>query len=54
VGTENCLTLDIYTPNVVYDGLLPVVVYVDGDDLTEDQDQRVQPSAGRPFKIGSA
>ena len=41
-GTEDCLTLDIFTPNVVYEGLLPVVVYVDGDDLSEDDDQLIR------------
>ena len=46
-GTENCLTLDIFTPNVVYDALLPVVVYVDGDDLSEEEDDAVRPSAGK-------
>ena len=45
-GTENCLTLDIYTPSVVYDQLLPVVVYVDGDDLSEEDDETIRPSAG--------
>ena len=45
-GNENCLTVDIFTPNVVYEGLLPVVVYVDGDDLSEADDETVRPSAG--------
>jgi hypothetical protein len=38
--------LDIFTPNVVYDALLPVVVYVDGDDLSEEDDDLIRPSAG--------
>ena len=40
------MTLDIYTPSVVYDQLLPVVVYVDGDDLSEEDDETIRPSAG--------
>ena len=30
----------------MYEGLLPVVVYVDGDDLSEADDETVRPSAG--------
>ena len=45
-GAEDCLTLDIFTPNVVYDGLLPVVVYVGGDDLSEEDEELIRPSAG--------
>lgn len=44
-GDENCLTVDIYTSSVVYTDLQPVVVYVDGDDLTEEEGQELQPSA---------
>ena len=35
-GDENCLTLDIYTSSVVYSNLRPVVVYIDGDDLSQE------------------
>jgi carboxylesterase type B len=44
-GDENCLTLDIYTSSVVYDDLKPVVVYIDGDDLSQDEELELQPSA---------
>ena len=44
-GTENCLTLDIYTSSVVYHNLKPVVVYIDGDDLTLEDELTLQPSA---------
>jgi hypothetical protein len=43
--------LDIFTPNVVYDALLPVVVYVDGDDLSEEDDDLIRPSAGSSLAL---
>ena len=44
--TEDCLTLDIFTSNVVYDQLMPVVVYVDGDELSEERTKAIRPTAG--------
>ena len=44
-GDENCLTLDIFTSSVIYSDLKPVVVYVDGDDLSQDEAEALQPSA---------
>ena len=44
-GSENCLTLDIYTSSVVYNDLQPVVVYIDGDDLSQEEEEALQPSA---------
>ena len=44
-GDENCLTLDIYTSSVVYSNLRPVVVYIDGDDLSQEEEEKLQPSA---------
>ena len=44
-GDENCLTLDIYTSSVVYYDLKPVVVYIDGDDLSQEAEEALQPSA---------
>jgi carboxylesterase type B len=32
VGEEDCLTVDVFTPSVVYSSSLPVVVYLAGDD----------------------
>ena len=46
-GHEDCLTLDIYTSNVVYNELMPVVVYVEGDDLYEDVEETMKPSSGK-------
>jgi len=40
------LTLDIFTSNVVYEDLMPVVVYVDGDDLHEDEQEELRPTSG--------
>ena len=34
---QNCLSLDIFTSNVVYEELQPVVVYIGGSDLKEHQ-----------------
>jgi carboxylesterase type B len=44
-GDENCLTLDIFTSSVIYSDLKPVVVYVDGDDLSQEEAEALQPSA---------
>ena len=45
-GDENCLTLDIFTSTVVYNQLMPVVVYVDGgDDLDSASEAKIQPSS---------
>ena len=49
-GHEDCLTVDIYTSNVVYNELMPVVVYVEGDDLYEDVEETMKPSSGRTIK----
>ena len=38
--------MNIYTSSVVYDELMPVVVYVPGDDLTVEQEEKLQPSSG--------
>merc|ERR1712223_1494873 len=48
-GAENCLTLDIYTSSVVYTDLKPVVVYIDGDDLSQDEEEALQPSASLAY-----
>jgi hypothetical protein len=48
-GDENCLSLDIFTSNVVYNELMPVVVYVGGEDLTEEQENNLAPSSGENF-----
>ncbi len=48
-GDENCLTLDIYTSSVTYNDLMPVVVYIDGDDLSEEEEARLQPSASLAY-----
>eukprot|EP00093_Oithona_nana_P003152 03152.XXX_10690_3064_1 [CDS] Oithona nana genome sequencing. len=48
-GDENCLTLDIYTSSVVYADLKPVVVYIDGDDLSQDEEEALQPSASLAY-----
>ena len=44
--TEDCLTLDIFTSNVVYNQLMPVVVYIDGDELSKEMAEKIQPTAG--------
>ena len=44
--TEDCLTLDIFTPNVMYDSSLPVVVYIDGDELSQEMTKKIRPTAG--------
>ena len=48
--TEDCLTLDIFTPNVIYDQSLPVVVYIDGDELCEEMTKKIRPTAGKISK----
>ena len=50
VGEENCLFLDVFTPNLVYNELMPVVVYVNGEDLHEDEDQELRPSSGKEIE----
>jgi carboxylesterase type B len=45
-GQENCLSLDVFTSNVVYD-LMPVVVYISGDDLHADVDQEIRPTSSK-------
>lgn len=45
-GVEDCLTLDIFTSNVVYNELSPVVVYVDGDNLVEEKENQIGPDSG--------
>jgi len=52
-GAENCLTLDIYTSSVVYTDLKPVVVYIDGDDLSQDVEAGLQPSASLASKTNT-
>lgn len=50
--TEDCLTLDIFTSSVVYDQLMPVVVYVDGDELNEERTKEIRPTAELAKKHG--
>ena len=45
--TEDCLTLDIFTSNVIYDPLMPVVVYIDGDELNKESSRKIRPTAGK-------
>ena len=52
-GDENCLTLDIYTSSVVYSDLKPVVVYIDGDDLSQEEEAELQPSASLASKTNT-
>ena len=47
--TEECLTLDIFTSNVVYNQLMPVVVYIDGDELSQEMEETIRPTAGTRF-----
>jgi carboxylesterase type B len=47
--TEDCLTLDIFTSNVIYDPLMPVVVYIDGDELDKESTKKIRPTAGKMF-----
>ena len=48
---KNCLSLDIYTSNVVYEELQPVVVFIGGSDLKEDQEVRPTSSAAKKHKV---
>ncbi len=43
---DSCLTLDLFTGSVVYEDLAPVVVFVAGDDLNPEEEERVRPSSG--------
>ena len=52
-GDENCLTLDIYTSSVVYSQLRNVVVYIDGDDLSQENEAELQPSASLASKTNT-
>ncbi|CAL7933439.1 unnamed protein product [Xylocopa violacea] len=45
VGTEDCLYLDIFTPEVRYDSPLPVVVMIGAETLTSGSPGVMQPSA---------
>ncbi|KAK3878694.1 hypothetical protein Pcinc_016689 [Petrolisthes cinctipes] len=45
-GWEDCLLVDIFTPQLGYDDPLPVIVYVGGEGLGED--------GGRAFTVGAA
>lgn len=44
-GTEDCLKLDIVTPQVRYDNPLPVVVLIGAETLNGDSPSRLRPSA---------
>lgn len=44
-GSENCLFLDVYTPQVRYDTPLPVVVLIGADTLSGGSPGPMQPSA---------
>ena len=48
---QNCLSLDIYTSNVVYEELQPVVVFIGGSDLKEDDEVRPTSSAAKKHKV---
>ena len=48
---QNCLSLNIFTSNVVYDELQPVVVFIGGSDLKEDQEVRPTSSAAKKHKV---
>ena len=43
-GEEDCLSLDIFTSSVVYNELMPVVVYLGGEDLS--QEDELKPNSG--------
>lgn len=51
-GNEDCLTLDIFTSNVVYNELMPVVVYIGGEDLYEDMEAELKPDSALAKKHG--
>lgn len=42
--------MDVYTASVVYNDLKPVIVYVDGDDLSQEEEEKLQPSASLASK----
>lgn len=44
-GTEDCLTLDVITPHIRNESLLPVVVLIGADSLIGDSPNKLQPSA---------
>ena len=41
--------MDIFTSSVVYYDLKPVIVYIDGDDLSQEEEDKLQPSAALAF-----
>ena len=45
VGTEDCLYLDVFTPEVRYDSPLPVVVMIGAETLSDGSPGVMQPSA---------
>ncbi|XP_076160491.1 neurotactin isoform X2 [Ptiloglossa arizonensis] len=45
IGTENCLHLDVFTPEVRYDSPLPVVVMIGAETLSSGSPGVMQPSA---------
>lgn len=45
IGTEDCLYLDVFTPEVRYDSPLPVVVMIGADTLSGGSPGVMQPSA---------
>ena len=45
VGSENCLYLDVFTPEVRYDSPLPVVVMIGAETLSSGSPGVMQPSA---------
>ncbi|XP_033336439.1 neurotactin [Megalopta genalis] len=45
IGTENCLYLDVFTPEVRYDSPLPVVVMIGAETLNGGSPGVMQPSA---------
>lgn len=44
-GTEDCLTLDVVTPHVRYEGKLPVIVLIGAESLTGGSPNLLRPSA---------
>ena len=47
---EDCLTLDIFTSSVVYNEFMPVVVYIDGDELSKEEEKKIRPTAGKELQ----
>lgn len=45
IGTEDCLYLDVITPHVRYENLLPVVVLIGADTFTSGSPNILRPSA---------